>query len=69
MKALFRSFKQSEALPLNQWSHCVATLTDGTNLKMYINDKIDDIYSKIEKENDIEKIYKLLDRADGLMAK
>lgn len=38
-------------------------------LKMYINDKIDDIYSKIEKENDIEKIYKLLDRADGLMAK
>ena len=38
-------------------------------LKMYINDKIDDIYLKIEKENDIEKIYKLLDKADGLMAK
>lgn len=31
---------QSEALPLNQWSHCVATLTDGTNLKMYINGKL-----------------------------
>ena len=31
---------QSEALPLNQWSHCVATLTDGTNLKMYINGEL-----------------------------
>lgn len=38
-------------------------------LKMYINNKIDDIYLKIEKEKDIEKIYKLLDMADGLMAK
>lgn len=31
---------QSEALSLNQWSHCVATLTDGTNLKMYINGEL-----------------------------
>ena len=31
---------QSEALPLNQWSHCVATLTNGTNLKMYINGEL-----------------------------
>lgn len=31
---------QSETLPLNQWSHCVATLTDGTNLKMYINGEL-----------------------------
>ena len=38
-------------------------------LKMYINNKIDDIYLKIEEENDIEKIYKLLDKADGLMVK
>ena len=28
---------QSEELPLNQWSHCVATLEDGTDLKMYLN--------------------------------
>ena len=31
---------QSEVLPLNQWSHCVATLTNGTNLKMYINGEL-----------------------------
>ncbi len=31
---------QSETLPLNQWSHCVATLTDGINLKMYINGEL-----------------------------
>jgi hypothetical protein len=24
-------------LPLNEWSHCVATLINGTDLKMYIN--------------------------------
>lgn len=28
---------QSEELPLNQWSHCVATLENGTDLKMYLN--------------------------------
>jgi len=28
---------QSETLPLNTWSHCVATLENGVNLKMYIN--------------------------------
>ena len=28
---------QSETLPLNTWSHCVAVLENGTNLKMYLN--------------------------------
>lgn len=47
------------------------------NLKVWIvriaylennqNEEINKIYSNIEKEKDIEKIYKLLDKADSLM--
>ena len=31
---------QSETLPLNTWSHCVATLENGTDLKMYLNGQL-----------------------------
>lgn len=30
----------SETLPLNTWSYCVATLENGSNLKMYINGEL-----------------------------